>query len=150
MIATEDARNEVLTIHLPASEFPKLEANQDKDLDLYTKVSVSKRVKTLDISPSMFAELVSASEKQIVALLGPNSDIFKRVEGNTGKGLTEYRDQHRRRRGEFDRIDCRFYGEFGESNSGRSSDRRLGQRRFYAVVERRESELEKGRHSTSH
>ncbi|MEQ1762261.1 MAG: hypothetical protein ABL984_03845 [Pyrinomonadaceae bacterium] len=89
MIATEDAGNEVLTVHLPASEFPKFEANQDQDLDLYTKVSVSKRVKTLDISPSMFADVVSASEKQIVALLGPNSDIFKRVEGNTGKGLTE-------------------------------------------------------------
>lgn len=89
MIATEDAGNEVLTVHLPSSDFPRFEANQDQDLDLYTKVSVSKRVKTLDISSSMFADLVSATEKQIGTLLDPNSAIFKRVEQNAGKGLTE-------------------------------------------------------------
>ena len=89
MIAIEDAESEILSLHLPGSDFTKYEADQDQDLDIYTKVSIPKRLKTMDISPSMFADLAAATEKQIVTFFDPSSPIFKRAEQNAGKGLSE-------------------------------------------------------------
>lgn len=89
LIATEDPGNEVLTSHLPRSVIPQIEANQDRDLEFYTKVSVSKRAKTSDQTPAMFTELKTSVEKEIDALTDPNSPLLRRAEGNAGKNLTE-------------------------------------------------------------
>ena len=89
LIATEDPANDTLTSHVSNSMIPKLETTQDRDLEFYTKVSVSKRARTVDLTPAMFGSVVSAFEKNMDTYLDPNGSLLKRVEGNTGKSLSD-------------------------------------------------------------
>jgi hypothetical protein len=89
MKATEDPNNETVTSHLPTSSLAKYEANQEQRLDHYTKVSVSKNLKTTDITPEYFAEVVAETEKQLATLGDPNDQLLKKIEGNSSKGLSE-------------------------------------------------------------
>src|SRR4030095_6263184 len=54
LMATEDPGNEPLATHLPSSVIPQFEANQDHALEFYTKVSISKRARTVDLTQEAF------------------------------------------------------------------------------------------------
>jgi hypothetical protein len=89
LAATEDPAQELLTSHIAKALFPKYEANQEQDLDVYTKVAVNKAIKNMDITAEFFTQVRNAMEQQIDSLLAPNSKMLKSVEGNIGKGLSE-------------------------------------------------------------
>ena len=88
LMATEDPGNEPLATHFPVSVIPQFEINQDHDLEFYTKVSVSKRAKTLDLTPEAFWQIQSSVDRDIGVLFGADGILRNRIEGNTGKGLS--------------------------------------------------------------
>jgi hypothetical protein len=88
LMATEDPGNEPLATHLPVSVIPQFEANRDHDLEFYTKVSISKRLRGVDITPEAFWQIQSSVDKEIGVLFGADGTLRSRIEGNTGKGLS--------------------------------------------------------------
>jgi len=87
-MATEDPGNEPLATHFPVSVIPQFEANQDHDLEFYTKVSISKRARTTDLTPEAFWQIQSSVDREIGALFGAEGTLRNRIEGNAGKGLS--------------------------------------------------------------
>lgn len=87
--ATEDPGNDFLGVHVPEPFVSKLKASQDIDLEFYTKISISKRARSIDLTPELFAGVVSHAEKNTESYLDPNGPLMKRLEANAGKGLTE-------------------------------------------------------------
>jgi hypothetical protein len=89
MRATEDPGNDFLVSHAPESFIPKLKVSQNIDLGFYTKVSIAKQARSLDVTPELFAGVVAAAEKNSGAYMDPNGPVIKGAEKNSGKGLSE-------------------------------------------------------------
>jgi len=87
--ATEAPGNDMLTSHIAKDLLPKYQTNQEQDLDVYTKISVIRSTRTVEITPTMFGEIRTGFENQIDAMLTPDSAVIKSVQGNTGKALSE-------------------------------------------------------------
>jgi len=89
VLATEDPGNEALATHLPKSAIAQFETNQDRDLEFYTKVSISKDAKTVDITPEMYGRIQSSLDKDIGTLFGTGGKLRTQIGGITGKRLSE-------------------------------------------------------------
>ena len=89
MRATEDPGVELLGVAVPDTFIPKLEISQMIDLEFYAKLSVNKNLRSMDITPGMYATLVSSVEKTLGESMNPGSSLLERVEKNSEKGLTE-------------------------------------------------------------
>jgi hypothetical protein len=89
MRATEDPGNDFLATHVPESFIPKLKVSQNIDLGFYTKVSVSKRARSVDMTPELFASVVAEGEKNAGAYMDPNGPLMKNAAKNSGRGLSD-------------------------------------------------------------
>jgi hypothetical protein len=87
--ATEDPGNDMLAFHIPESFVPKLKASEDIDLEFYTKISVPRRARTVDITQADFAAVTANLEKNFGAYIEPDGPLMTNVQKNSGKGLTE-------------------------------------------------------------
>ncbi|HEY0050479.1 MAG TPA: hypothetical protein VGB68_14405 [Pyrinomonadaceae bacterium] len=83
--ATESGGNDFLAAHIPAEHLQRLKKGEIFDLTFYTKVSVSKRLKTLDSTEADFAQLVATFKKGFPALSDPNGKEMK----STLKSISE-------------------------------------------------------------
>ena len=90
MRATEDPANDLLALHVPESFVAKLRISEEIDLEFYTKVSVNRQTRAMDISPELNASVVADLEKNFGAYLDPNGAVMKGVERNSAKGLTKF------------------------------------------------------------
>lgn len=89
-VATESPDNEVLAVHVPRTLVPRLEKGEEPALDFYTKVSVSRRLKTVEATPEMFAEVVKVFQESSDTLLDPKGPVLTSVMKNAEKGLNEH------------------------------------------------------------
>ncbi len=87
--ATEDPGNEMIAMHVPDTFIAKLKISEEIDLGFYTKVSIYKQAKAVDLTPDVYSGVVAEIEKQFGSFIDPNGPIMKSVEKNSGKGLTE-------------------------------------------------------------
>lgn len=88
--ATEDSGNEVLAVHLPDPLVYKFAADEDRDLEFYTKVSIARPAKTMDFTTEMFAGYVAKMEQSFDAYLEPEGPMLKQIKGNAEKGMTQF------------------------------------------------------------
>ena len=88
-IATESPNNDMLAVHVENSMAPTLQKGESPALDFYTKVSVSKRFKTVDISVADFKAMVVSFEKESPSLLDSNGPVMKAIVQHSNKGLSE-------------------------------------------------------------
>jgi hypothetical protein len=88
--ATEGPGNDFLSLGVPKTFLPKLEINQDIDLEFYTKVSAVTSLRSMDVTPANFAQF-AALEKNFGSFIDPDSTVMKNAERSSTKGLTELR-----------------------------------------------------------
>jgi len=90
--ATESPGLEIVASHVENSIAKRIEKGGNPPLDLYTKVSVDRQLKTVDETPELFAATVAVLEKNFDTYLDPSLPLMKSVIKNTDQGLTaEYR-----------------------------------------------------------
>jgi len=87
---TESPELEMLAVHVPDALIPLIAKRVDPDLDLFTKVSVSRSAKAIDMTPETFAAIVASLEKNFDTYLDPNGPIVAEMIKNAGKGLDKY------------------------------------------------------------
>jgi hypothetical protein len=75
--ATEGPDLDILAAHVPNLIVEDL-SKAATPIDLYTKVSVAKKARSMDITPESFAVIVTAVEKNFTNYVDPNSPIMKR------------------------------------------------------------------------
>jgi hypothetical protein len=85
--ATEDPANIALASHVPESFLPDLEASESIDLEFYTKVSTSRRLRTIPVTLENYKAVVNDLEKNFDTYLDPDGDLIRKVETNSEKGL---------------------------------------------------------------
>ena len=85
--ATEDPNNNVLAAHVPESFVEKLEQSENIDLDFYTKVSVSKALRSTPVTLEHYKEVVHDLEENFESYMNPDGELIKKVEKNSEKGL---------------------------------------------------------------
>jgi hypothetical protein len=90
LAATEDPGNEILAIYLPDSLVYKFAADEDRDLEFYTKASIAKPAKTLEFTPEMFAAMTAKMEKSFDSYLKIEGPLLKQIKGNAEKGMSEF------------------------------------------------------------
>jgi hypothetical protein len=88
-IATEAGENDLIAVHLPIEQVQLLKNGDFFDLTFYTKVSVSKRMKTLTVSEANFAEFTTAFKKNFPALTDPGGKEMKAILSSISDNLTE-------------------------------------------------------------
>jgi hypothetical protein len=86
--ATESPSIEILASHVENSVAKRIERGGNPPLDLYTKVSVDKQLKTVDETPELFAATVAVLEKNFDNYIDPTQPLMKSVIKNTDQGLT--------------------------------------------------------------
>ena len=87
--ATEGSGNDLLSFGVPKTFIPKLQINEDIDLEFYTKASAVTRLRSMDVTPANFAELAATLEKNFGSFIDPDGAVMKNAEKNSTKGLTE-------------------------------------------------------------
>ena len=87
--STEDPKNEALAIHVPESFVPKLKISEAIDLEFYTKISVNRQIKSIDVAPSDYAAVIATLEKQCGTYIDPKGSVMQNVESNSRKGLSD-------------------------------------------------------------
>ena len=87
--STEDPKNETLAVHVPASFVPKLKMSEAIDLEFYTKISVNRQIKGIDVAPAEYAAVIATLEKQFGTYIDPKGSVMKNVESNSRKGLSD-------------------------------------------------------------
>jgi len=87
---TESPELEMLAVHVPDALIPLIAKRGDPDLDLFTKVSVSRSAKAIDMTPESFGDIVSSLEKNFDTYLDPNGPIVAAMIKNADKGLDKY------------------------------------------------------------
>jgi hypothetical protein len=87
LMAAESPMNEVLAVHVTDEIVPVLKDRQDPDLPFYTKASVLKEFKNIDVEAAEFQSLAADFEK-----LSPGSlqSIAKNAEQGTGERLNHH------------------------------------------------------------
>jgi hypothetical protein len=87
--ATESPENEMLAVHIPKEVLEKIKREGNADLNFYTKVSISRRLKALDVTDDDFAKLVAALpavSNRVLDIKGPE---MQKIERDINSGLTE-------------------------------------------------------------
>ena len=87
---TESPELEMLAVHVPDRLIPLIAKRMDPDLDLFTKVSVSRSAKAIDMTPESFGDIVANLEKNFDTYLDPNGAIVAEMVKNADKGLDKY------------------------------------------------------------
>ena len=80
----------MLAVHVPDRLIPLIAKRMDPDLDLFTKVSVSRSAKAIDMTPESFGDIVANLEKNFDTYLDPNGAIVAEMVKNADKGLDKY------------------------------------------------------------
>jgi hypothetical protein len=88
--ATEDPSNEILAVHLPDPLVYKFAADEDRDLEFYTKVSIARPARMMDFTTEMFAGYVAKMEQSFDTYLEPEGPMLKQIKGNAEKGMTQF------------------------------------------------------------
>ena len=87
LIAAESPTNEVLAVHVTDEIVSVLRDGQDPDVPFYTKVSVFKELKGVEVEPWDFNALVSDFEKQSPGAL---QSVVKKAEKDMGDRLNDF------------------------------------------------------------
>lgn len=87
LIASEAPINEVLAVHVTEEIVPAIKTGAEPDLPFYTKVSVMREVKSIDLDDMSFQALIGAFEKQWAGAL---QEVIKPTEKGAGERLKEY------------------------------------------------------------
>ncbi|HEX8246858.1 MAG TPA: hypothetical protein VF599_01645 [Pyrinomonadaceae bacterium] len=80
--------NDFLAAHVPAEHFQRLKKGELFDLTFYTKVTVSKKLKTFNAAEADFALFVDTFKKSFPALSDPNSKEMKAVLKSVSENLS--------------------------------------------------------------
>lgn len=77
---SESPENEMLAVHMPAGTVEGIDGGQTPMPDFYTKVSVLRRAKEMDMSPAGFASLIGTIDRQGSKLFDPkNPDTARKL-----------------------------------------------------------------------
>lgn len=114
---TEAPQNDTLGAHLPVSDCELLRQGLLPTYNLYTKVSVMKIARELDVSAGEMAAIVDDFRKNLSAYLDPNGPAMKQLDKHLEQGLTNLDSKETKidfnkpqQLGEFDmRIDVRSF-----------------------------------------
>lgn len=87
LIAAESPMNEVLAVHVADDIVPVLREGADPDLPFYTKVSILKDLKNVDVEAAEFKTLAAEFEKMSP---GELQSAVRSVEGHAAEGLSRY------------------------------------------------------------
>jgi hypothetical protein len=87
--ATEAPANDMLAAHLPRANCAALRAGEFARPDFYTKVSIRRANRDVNISAEYFAQVVSEYRKSGMQILDPDNPGMKATLANINKGLTE-------------------------------------------------------------
>ena len=87
--AAEPAENEIFAVHLPTDQLLKYRTAFDRSPDFYTKVSVSRIGRDVDVSPTGFKVLGAYIEKEFARITGSDSRDMLAGERYVSKNLTE-------------------------------------------------------------
>jgi len=88
MNATEGPNLDILAAHAPVSKTEEL-MRGSVSLDLYTKVSVLKSLRTMDVTPENFATVVAEVEKNFTSFIDPNGPTIKGAVASANAKLKE-------------------------------------------------------------
>ncbi len=87
--ATEAAGNDMLAVHISLADAELLKKGESKQPDVYTKVSVLKRLRDANITAADFAGFVKVFKQQFPAAINPNSREMKTALEKASKYSTE-------------------------------------------------------------
>lgn len=87
--ATESPLLDFLASHVPTESFARLKNGEPIEVNFYTKVSVQKRSREVNISAKEFSELVTYIEANNTNLFDVESPAMKSALKDTSKGLSE-------------------------------------------------------------
>jgi hypothetical protein len=87
LIAAESPGNEVLAVHVTDEIVPVLRNGEEPDVPFYTKVSVFKELKGVEVEPWDYNALVSDFEKQSPGAL---QAVVKKAEKDMGERLNDF------------------------------------------------------------
>lgn len=87
LVASESPLNEVLAVHVTDEILPQIKNGEEPDLPFYTKVSVLKQFKAVDVESADFQSLVADVEKQSPGAL---QSIAKSGEKTSNEGLNKH------------------------------------------------------------
>lgn len=90
---TEDESLDLLAVHLPAELMDKIRRGVKEPLSFYTKVSVSKRLRAVNTSPTDFSYIVSSIQANNTQVFNPDSPIMKSIKKAQDRNLTELLEQ---------------------------------------------------------
>lgn len=93
--ATEAAALELLAAHIPTADLERLQRGDTQLLRFYTKVSIPRQVKTVDIKAADFSQFVTIFEQQQAEIFDLNNpkikasleEIEKNLQGLSGKDV---------------------------------------------------------------
>lgn len=88
VLATEAPQNDVLAAHLPASDCELLRQGLPPTYNHYTKASVMRLGREIDVSRSAMAAIVDDFRKNLGTYMDPNGPVMKNLERHLEKGLT--------------------------------------------------------------
>jgi len=86
---TEDPNLDLLAVHLPSEVFQTLKRGEATEPDFYTKVSVSKTLREIDVSPIDFSGLTNTFQSQFAQLTNPDGPTMKSILKHLEKNLSE-------------------------------------------------------------
>lgn len=87
LIASEAPVNEVLAVHVTEDLIPSIKSGAEPDLPFYTKVSIMREAKSMDLDDVTYQGLVGAFEKQWTGAL---QEMIKPIEKGAGERLKEH------------------------------------------------------------
>lgn len=87
--ATEAPANEVVAGYLPVSDCDLLRRGEKPLLTYYARVSVFRKAKELDLSPSTFQDIVDSVRKNMTTILDPDGPMMKDLTARIEKRLTD-------------------------------------------------------------
>ena len=86
---TEDPGNDLLAVHLLATDCERLRRGESGPFNFYTKISVRKTARERDFSPSEFAAIPAEFRKSGAAILDVNGPTMKATLEHLEKGVSE-------------------------------------------------------------
>lgn len=88
VLATEAPQNDVLAAHLPVSDCELLRQGLPPTYNHYTKASVMRLGREIDVSRSAMAAIVDDFRKNLGTYMDPNGPVMRNLERHLEKGLT--------------------------------------------------------------
>lgn len=87
--ATEAAGNDMLAVHISIADAELLKKGESKQPDVYTKVSVSKRMRETNMTAADFTAFLKVFKQQFPVITDPNGKDIKNVLEKASKYSTE-------------------------------------------------------------